>query len=184
MLASSARINSVPANRQYARQQKQQGVGLIEIMVTVIVLAIGFLAAARMQVEGVRNTQAAYVTSQAGFLIKDMTDRMRTNSVGVEDGLYDAIDTDSSNTNKPACAITGASGTTCTPAQIAQIDIAEWVSYIQPTGNTRAVLPSGDTVTARGTVTRQVDTFLVTLVWSEIQRGEEVEQRLEMELVP
>jgi len=185
MLASSTLINNNPVNRHYVQQpQRQKGVGLIEILVTVIVLAIGFLAAARMQAEGLRNTQAAYVTSQAGFLIKDMTDRMRSNAAGVADGHYDAIDTDTSDTNRPTCVNTGNSGTSCTPAEIAQVDIADWVSYIQPTGETVTILPSGDTVQARGTITRQTDTFLVSLIWSEIQGGEEVEQRLDMEVVP
>jgi len=71
---------------------QQRGIGFIEILITIALLSIGFLALARMQVEGMRFSQSAYFQSQAYFLASDMINRMRTNTDGVRDGHYDNIE--------------------------------------------------------------------------------------------
>ena len=110
---------------------------------------------------------------------------MRSNLTGVEDGLYDAIDTDTSGLNRPTCVNQGASGISCSPAEIAQLDIAEWSSYIKPNNNgVNTLLPSGDNVEARGTVANVGGVFRVSLTWSEARRGQENTQSLVMDIVP
>jgi len=153
-------------------RRKQAGVSMIEILLAVFVLAVGFLAAAKMQSHGVRNAQAAYVRSQAAFLTKDMADRMRANTAGVELGLYNTFDTDA--------------GLSTTPAQIAQNDLAEWTRYINPPDpqNMLPLLTSGETVSAQGTVTFENDRYLITLVWSEVSEGDELSQTMVTEFVP
>ena len=56
----------------------QSGVGLIEIMIAIIILSIGFLAAGRMQAQGIRAAQEGFVRSQAHFLLKDMAGCTKT----------------------------------------------------------------------------------------------------------
>jgi len=167
---------------------KQRGITMIEVLLAVFVLAVGFLAAAKMQSLGVRNAQGAYVRSQAAFLTKDMADRMRANSAGVELGHYNTFDTDASQNTQAACITATNSGTAtaCTPAQIAQNDLAEWTSYINPPdgANIFPLLTSGETVSARGTVTLENDRYLITLVWSEVSNGEELTQTMTTEFVP
>ena len=109
-----------------ANKQKQSGVGLIEILISVILLSIGFLAAAKMQVEGMRNSQSAYYQSQAYFIAADIIDRMRANLPGVRDGHYDDAEI-SSTVTSPGC---DTSTSICSPEQIAQQDLYEWSSHI------------------------------------------------------
>jgi len=48
-------------------------------LVAMLVLAIGLLGLAGLQVVGLRNNQSAYLRAQATQLAYDMADRMRTN---------------------------------------------------------------------------------------------------------
>lgn len=159
------------------RKPRQKGIGLIEILITIVLLSIGFLAAARMQVEGMRFSQSAYYQSQAYFLASDMINRMRTNSRGVRAGRYSNITT-SAVAADPGCALNA-----CNPAQIALQDIYEWGGYFHPRDaqatNFIAALPSSDSITAYATVIPvDNDIFTVTLVWSEIIGSEDTEQSL------
>lgn len=148
-----------------------RGIGMIEILITIVLLSIGFLAAARMQVEGMRFSQSAYYQSQAFFLASDMMNRMRTNVNGVRDGDYDDIFTASDSQN-PRCDLQA-----CTPAQIALQDIYDWGGYFHPrqgAGNENFIpaLPSSDNIQAGARVEPvNANIYMVTLVWSEIVNG-------------
>lgn len=61
------------------------GFTLIEILISVVVLAIGLLGMAALQMNGLRNNQSAYFRAQATQLAYDMADRMRTNIVEARD---------------------------------------------------------------------------------------------------
>lgn len=158
-------------------RRKQKGVGLIEILITIVLLAIGFLAAARMQVEGMRFSQSAYYQSQAYFLASDMINRMRTNSDGVQAGYYSDIQT-SAVAVDPGCG-----NKACNPRDIALQDVFEWSSYFhsQEDATTEfiAALPSSESINAFATVKPlDDDIFSVTLLWSEIIGSEHTTQTL------
>lgn len=158
------------------RARNQLGVGLIEILITIVLLSIGFLAAARMQVEGMRFSQSAYYQSQAYFLASDMINRMRTNPEGVKDGDYDGLITEAGMLD-PGC-----STNPCTPAKIALQDAYEWGGYFHSrdgSANFIAALPSSDSIQAYATVESVTDDiYVVKLTWSEIIGGENKEQTL------
>jgi len=151
-------------------RQKIKGVGLLEVLITVVLLSIGFLAAARMQVEGLRFSQSAYYQSQAHFLANDMINRMRTNSDGVKSGEYDDIAT-SADSVDPGC-----SALACTPKQIALQDVYEWGGYFHSRDseakNFIPALPSSEKVKAMASVKAvNDDIWSVELTWSEIING-------------
>lgn len=163
-------MNSLPT--------QQKGLGLIEILVTVLLVSVGFLAAARMQVEGMRFSQGAYFQSQAYFLATDMINRMRTNSAGVLNGEYDNITT-SADANNPRC-----SDVLCNSSEIALQDIYDWSAYFHaPQGSNQtsfiAALPSSDNIAATASVAPLDDNlYAVTLIWSELVGGADTEQTL------
>ena len=68
---------------------KQQGFSLIEILIAIIVLSIGLLGLAGLQLSSLRNSNSAYARSQAVVLTNDIIDRMRANIVGFNQGRYD-----------------------------------------------------------------------------------------------
>lgn len=164
----------------------QQGIGLIEVLVAVVILAIGFLAAGRMQAQGLRASQEAYVRSQAHFLLKDMADRIRINFEGADAGFYHGASTNNTIYTPASCATQVGNPQPCSPAQITQNDLFEWTSYFHPAdASTPALLPSGDSVTALGLVNRDADgVHTITISWSQTINGVETTQSMATEFLP
>ena len=57
----------------------QRGATLIEVLVALLVLSIGLLGVAALQVSALQTNQSAHVRSQASVLAYDIADRMRAN---------------------------------------------------------------------------------------------------------
>ena len=64
---------------------RQRGFTLVEVLVSMIVLAIGLLGLAQLQARGLKFNQDAYVRSQATVLAYEIIDRMRSNRDNVAD---------------------------------------------------------------------------------------------------
>ena len=172
--------------RQPNQRKKQAGVGLIEVLLAVVILSIGFLAAAQMQIEGMQANQAALFSSQANFMLRDMTDRMRANPQGVSNGDYDTMDTTNTVT-LPTCIT---SQSPCSPADIAAADLYNWRSkFYAPPGSTNFVasLPSSANIAARGDISYDLanNTYTLTMYWSESDDdGVAQEQQLQVLFTP
>ena len=143
---------TIQNNREHrtAYVRRQRGIGLLEILITVLLLSIGFLAAAKMQVQGMRFSQSAYTQAQAYFMISEMMDRMRSNLAAVRDGHYDNLVTSSNMTN-PNCDTNF-----CTPERLADQDLFDWSAMLFPLRggqNFIPVLPSSDNIVAEASVT-------------------------------
>ena len=120
----------------------QSGFTLLEVLVTLIVLAIGLLGLAGLQVVSLRNNHGAYLRSQAIIQSYDMVDRMRANSDQV--GIYNLSANASYafsaiGTQTTACDSAGG----CTAAQMAGHDLFKWNQ------SNRSVLPQGIGIVCR-----------------------------------
>ena len=58
----------------------QQGMTLIEVLVALLILTVGLLGAASVQLNALKYTDSSRMTSQASFIAYDMMDRIRANS--------------------------------------------------------------------------------------------------------
>jgi type IV pilus assembly protein PilV len=58
----------------------QDGMTLIEVLVALVILGVGLLGAAAFQLNALKYTDSARMTSQASFIAYDMMDRIRANS--------------------------------------------------------------------------------------------------------
>jgi len=106
----------------HAVRKQQSGFTLIEVLVSVLVLSIGLVGVAALQGVSLKNTQSAFMRSQATALAYDVADRMRANVIAARTGLYDP-DT--------AAAVTACKSTTgCTAQDMAKHDLAEWNAAI------------------------------------------------------
>ena len=117
------------AKRFLSHRPGTSGFTLIEVLIAMVVLSIGLLGVAGLQVSGLRANHSSSMRSQATYLSYDMADRMRANIRGVNGGSYNNL---SGDPGDPGCAASG-----CTPAQMAQTDLHEWNSA------NAANLPSG-----------------------------------------
>jgi type IV pilus assembly protein PilV len=73
-----------------ARLQRERGFSIIEVLIALLVLAIGLLGLAALQAQGLRFNHDAYVRTQATNLAYDIVDRMRSNRANV--ASYTAAD--------------------------------------------------------------------------------------------
>jgi type IV pilus assembly protein PilV len=111
-----------------------KGFTIIEVLVAMIILAIGVLGLGIMQITSLQNTQSGQMRSQASILAYDMIDSMRGNVASVTDLSYE-IGVDEI---LPTAAVCYGAGANCTPQQMADSDIVRWKSNLaaaQPSGN-------------------------------------------------
>lgn len=65
---------------------------LVEVMIALLILSVGLLGLAGLQINGLRGTSGANSRVQATFIITDMVERMHANSVAVNTTLsYAAV---------------------------------------------------------------------------------------------
>lgn len=123
------------------------GMTLVEVLVTLVIISVGLLGVAALQLTTVRNNQDAYVRSQAAMLASDMLDRMRANRTDTagnsKAGLYE-VEIGDAAPNTPEGA-----------------EVANWRTVLA------AQLPSGE-----GGIAYDAATDLVTI---RIQWGERAE---------
>jgi type IV pilus assembly protein PilV len=73
-----------------AKRRRSAGFSIIEVLVALLVLAIGLLGLAALQAQGLRFNHDAYVRTQATHLAYDIIDRMRANRANA--AAYTAAD--------------------------------------------------------------------------------------------
>jgi type IV pilus assembly protein PilV len=101
---------------------QEAGIALIEVLVAVLVLAIGLLGMAAMQVQSSQMTNGAEQRTQAILLTADMMERIRANRPDIAD--YDGIEVDPDDT---ACATDYAPDGSLS---VSANDIAEWSNLV------------------------------------------------------
>ncbi|CAI8947582.1 type IV pilus modification protein PilV [Pseudomonas sp. IT-P4] len=62
------------------RQRAQEGMTLVEVLVALVILGVGLLGAAAFQLNALKYTDSARMTSQASFIAYDLMDRIRANA--------------------------------------------------------------------------------------------------------
>lgn len=74
--------------QQWHRRFRQRGASLIEVVIAVLILAIGMLGIGAMQTVALRNSQSALERSQAVMLSYSALDLLRANPVAARIGSY------------------------------------------------------------------------------------------------
>jgi len=130
--------------------RQQSGLGLIEVLVTVLVLGIGILGVASTQVVSLQMNSQSQSRSQAVLLAEDLLDRIRANSDNP--GTYALGQGNAQGADNGAC------DTSFVPANatVAANDIADWEN------NLACLLPA-----AQRTVAVNGNTVTVTIDWDQ-----------------
>lgn len=103
----------------------QSGFSLIEVMIAALVISIGMLGIAGLQLVSMKGSHQSYMRHQAMFVVQDLVERMRANpnAVRVASPVYLFDTTDSTAPNcaapPPNC---GTSTSNCTVTDIANYD--------------------------------------------------------------
>ncbi|MUV14413.1 type IV pilus modification protein PilV [Noviluteimonas gilva] len=86
-------MNQIASNRRPPSRRTQRGVGLVEVLIAVVVLAFGLLGIAAMQLTALRNSQSALERSQAVAQTYAILDAMRANDDLAVQGRYNIPET-------------------------------------------------------------------------------------------
>jgi type IV pilus assembly protein PilV len=130
-----------------ASPRTQRGFTLIEILVTVVLISVGLLGVAALQLTTLRANQESYARSQAGVLAADILDRMRANPMAFRARAYNVT--------------FNGTGTATTRAGA---DLSAWQTAINST------LP-GDAADAAGQIQSDGRIVTITIQWRERAEG-------------
>ena len=112
------------------KQHLAHGFALFEVLVSILVLALGMLAAAGLQLSAVRTSQQSSIHTLAMSLASDMADRMRGNDVAMDQAdtsnSFLAVDFQADQAQTAPAVFCHLSNSNCTPAQLATFEIYEW----------------------------------------------------------
>jgi type IV pilus assembly protein PilV len=133
----------------------QTGVGLIEVLVTLLILSTSLLALGAMQNRSLQFNQSAYLRSQANIFAYDILDRMRINLINLS--AYE-----SALASVPE-------GSTPVTSPLAAADLDAWRRNIS------SELPNGKGgIACDGDATNNICT--VTIVWDELNSSGKKEE--------
>ena len=115
-------------NSTYITLKKQQGVGLVEVLVAALIIAVGLLGIASLQATSLQASIDAETRIKATNLASELTDRIRANLA-----LDNSYMIDQSGATSSLCAVaptscsdapgTTTSGSACNTAQMTQDDL-------------------------------------------------------------
>lgn len=129
------------------------GFTLVEVLVALIVLSIGLLGLAALQLQSLKHNTDAYFRTQATMLAYDIIDRMRANVDGAMAGYYVAAE-------PPASAQTcgEVAGGCSSLTDLAAYDLTEWYQALAD------ALPAATTPSS---IALNGNRITVTIRWNE-----------------
>lgn len=158
-------MQQLSAIRTPPTRRQQRGIGLLEILITLLILSIGLIGTAQLQLVNQNNSRAAEARMSATLLAADLAERMRANRQASLNGEYLEIGNDPGGC--PITCDTGNNGNCSTEQQIHQ-DRCEWLGNLKDlTGLGDAfipLLPHADANLEQGPSSAR---FTLTLNWQE-----------------
>lgn len=153
---------------------RQQGVSLIEVLVSLVILSLGVLAVVALQLVSKRNNADAGQRTIAAQLAYDMIERMRANSTQATLTAYltgsNPVGRNSKGGTEPSpnCSI---STSPCTATQIIPHDLWEWEQALDGASETIGTGKTGGLLSPTGCIERTTDDgggdgiYTITIAW-------------------
>jgi type IV pilus assembly protein PilV len=135
-----------------ARLGMQHGFSMIEVLITIFVIATALLGTAALQAYSIKVSQGGQFRTQAVILATDLVERLEANVTAAAAGNYVA-------TLPSSSSVTDCSASACTSQQMAQYDLSRFQERLQ------AALPD-----AAATITRSGAgpwIYTVQITWKE-----------------
>ena len=152
--------------------ESQRGFSLVEILVTLVIVMIGLLGLAGVQMRAMQAELESYQRAQALVLVADMVERINANRKAPQ--CY-AVTTDPAN-GTPYVGAGNTAAATCTAwgtaalQAIAVADLTAWDNLLKGSAETLGGASVGAMIGARGCVTRDAatETYRVAVAWQGI----------------
>jgi len=137
--------------------KRQSGFTMVEVLVALVVLAIGLLGIAALYLNSLQSGRTAIYRTQAVNLAADLADRIRMNRTA--QAAYATLFGDA-EVAVPACDTTGG----CIDADLAATDLSRWkatLAQLLPNGQ-------GQVVVVGPVAAGEPATYTITVRWSEV----------------
>jgi len=148
---------------------KQRGFSLLEVLISMVIIAVGLLGLSGLQIASLKGTTNAHSRNVASLLVMELSERMRANPLGVAGAFYDNdVTCDTANAERD-CRNTRV----CTPNQTARHDVLEVMCGVKRSATKREggaahLLPAGTLqVNCTGSCGAVNAIHNVTLGWSQ-----------------
>jgi type IV pilus assembly protein PilV len=147
-MKNNIRVNS-------SLRARQQGISLIEVLISIIIIAIALFGTAALQLSAMKLGQGGVLRSHAVFLAQDIAERMEGNVAAAIAGSYVVTTTGTA----PVLDLTCQAGA-CTQAQLATYDISQWANLVS------SALPQSTWSITR-TVSGNPSTYVIVISWTD-----------------
>lgn len=131
------------------RNPKIAGVSLLEVLVALVVMSIGLLGIAALQVQSKRSNFEAIQRTTAAMLVHEAIERMKNNTSALSDYLVTVGGGTITAEPTPSCWGTNV----CTPQQLAQHDLWEWEQALDGAAETSGSANTGGLVSPTACIT-------------------------------
>lgn len=151
--------------KTYRRYGRQGGFTLIEVLISALVMVVGVLGVAALQVTALKNLQSSGNHGVASMMANDIADRMWVNQAQALANAYN-------HDKLPVAAPKDCVANVCTDAEMAAYDVYDWQQQLQGyvTANdvvVPAMLPSG-----QGAVSLDAGTtYEIVIRWDDDRNG-------------
>lgn len=135
----------------------QQGISLIEVLITIVILAVGLLGLAGLQLRLQASEVEAYQRTHALMLVEDMTNRISANRNNVSAYVTTVTGPVGTGDDQPAiCA-----------GNVEEYDLCQWSNALKGVAEQSGVNNIGAMIGARGCVEDlgTGEEFLITVAW-------------------
>ncbi len=150
----------------------------MEIMISLVILSVGMLGMAGMQLSGLRNSATSSYRTDATQLSYDIVDSMRANRMAVAANVFEDIDVDYSDTMvdpEKSCLqeTTTSTVASCTSSEMAVVELYDWITRVrQKLPNASVSIQCNDLDTTDADDCTEFSTHTVMLSWDENVDGD------------
>lgn len=151
------------------KSYRQTGVGLVEVLVSMLIVSVGALSLISMQIAGKRIGYDALQRSVATTLVHDILERMRNNPLALTGYTVNNLGGETiSSEPSPNCT-----SAVCTPTQLAARDLWEWEQNLDGAAEMlddgSGAQKVGGLVDPRACITHSAGVVTITIVWKGYQ---------------
>ncbi|TAN08562.1 MAG: type IV pilus modification protein PilV [Rhodanobacteraceae bacterium] len=138
-------------------RDRQTGIGMIEVLIAVLIVSIGFLGMAALQAKALSTNNSAMARSMATVASYSILDAMRTDLTSAEAGAYGSISAPTTVIAN-ACPVAGGS--------LASVQLNQWCTQLGDT--------LGATASTKGTIACSITAqCTITITFNDSRSGTE-----------
>lgn len=148
-------------------KHSQQGVGLVEVMVSLLILSVAILGFIAMQLQSLKATSESIDRTQALTIMRSFAERIRTNSSVMDTYATAFHQIKDSSFSQPSklCLPSDSNPTKCTAEQLANADAWQFKQQLDGFGMTMDLLPCPSS--GGGTSTNIMYSYCLIAAWED-----------------